>query len=360
LPKRLVNKKFLQEQAIKLYTEEFLSLNQVAEVLNISQRQVFRFVKGKTRSIVESRRITSKVKNLDFFDNIDSEEKAYFLGLIYSDGCLHENRGVTISLEITDKHLIEKFSSIFNSNITYETTSNGSIHCQTSIWSVYITRSLEKVGIYPRKSSLKDVDILNNLPKHLLRHFIRGFLDGDGCIYESRKDTYGVTLSGNNENFIFKLAEEIKDNCDFNYLRISKNCKCNCRSITIHGNLKSKVFLDWLYKDSSIFMYRKKAIYEKIVVQVNNKKFTGVRFDKRNGKFRAVLGYEGKRTYSKFCISEQQAAELYDKMATKQNYERYQLNFPERYEEYLKKIIPIYSKEKGGPHATLEMHQVSP
>ena len=57
-----------------------------------------------------------KTINENYFDEINSEEKAYFLGLLYADGCNHnldKKKKISISLQEEDKFILEQFSRIY-------------------------------------------------------------------------------------------------------------------------------------------------------------------------------------------------------------------------------------------------------
>ena len=57
--------------------------------------------------------------NIDetFFDVIDTEEKAYFLGFLYADGYNNTDRNsVALSLNEDDKEILEKFNNLLQSN----------------------------------------------------------------------------------------------------------------------------------------------------------------------------------------------------------------------------------------------------
>ena len=53
------------------------------------------------------------IKNDHYFDNIDTEEKAYIFGLFCADGWLTKKNGVGIYLKEEDKYMVEKFASCF-------------------------------------------------------------------------------------------------------------------------------------------------------------------------------------------------------------------------------------------------------
>lgn len=57
------------------------------------------------------------ITNNTYFDNIDTEDKAYFLGLIYADGCNDiPNNRLIITLIHTDGYLLERLNSLVNIN----------------------------------------------------------------------------------------------------------------------------------------------------------------------------------------------------------------------------------------------------
>lgn len=57
--------------------------------------------------------------NDSFFEKIDTEEKAYFLGLFYADGCNYINGNasrVALSLQEDDKKILEIFNNFIYPN----------------------------------------------------------------------------------------------------------------------------------------------------------------------------------------------------------------------------------------------------
>ena len=74
-----------------------------ATILNIVKRNG-----GQSKSNSEAHTIYHC--NDNYFSIIDSEDKAYFLGLLYSDGCIHDSQSrFLISLQEEDKYILELF-----------------------------------------------------------------------------------------------------------------------------------------------------------------------------------------------------------------------------------------------------------
>lgn len=136
-----------------------------------------------------------KYINEHIFDIIDTQEKAYWLGLLYADGyvTLYHKKGERYSLELClkDKEHIEKFITFLGDKEHKPTKKivqlNGKefIHWRYAVYSKQLSTSLVKNGCLERKSLILKFPTLNIVPENLRCHFIRGYVDGDGSIGES-------------------------------------------------------------------------------------------------------------------------------------------------------------------------------
>ena len=115
--------------------------------------------------------------NHQFFNEIDSELKAYLLGWLMSDGYVTSRDRVGIKLNKQDIEIIELFKNSIAPNITI--TNDGDGRC-VQFSSKELHNAAIKCGILPNKTycQLHIPDIKNDLK----RHFIRGYFDGDGSI----------------------------------------------------------------------------------------------------------------------------------------------------------------------------------
>ena len=124
-----------------------------------------------------------KVYNENYFEKIDSEDKAYFLGLIYSDGCIVNNQDeyrykITLKLHIKDKHILEDFIKSVSGEMSLWFHGQRDI-CEVNLSGKKIVKDLEEKGLHPNKTfTIKYPEISEELE----RHFLRGYFDGDGCI----------------------------------------------------------------------------------------------------------------------------------------------------------------------------------
>ena len=127
-----------------------------------------------------------------FFKSIDVEIQAYLLGFHASDGSVDEKRK-TFRIQLSKKDseiiylfrdFISKNARIFQHDGHLLNGRNGEIYKQNpaigiDITSAELTNSLVNLGFGYRKT-YKELH-LPNIKYELLRHFIRGYFDGDGC-----------------------------------------------------------------------------------------------------------------------------------------------------------------------------------
>lgn len=126
-----------------------------------------------------------------FFDSINTEAKAYFLGLLWADGSISKsakrcsaNNRLQISQKIDDINQLHNLQKALKSNyLLYTSTTNNSYSknhkiATLSINSVYLVNKLESLGVYNKENRTS----IPKLPNNLIHHFIRGYFDGDGCL----------------------------------------------------------------------------------------------------------------------------------------------------------------------------------
>lgn len=248
------------EKIIELYNKG-LNTAQIAEELGCCHSNISKRLK---KIGIEYQRDYSKVRrsrlgryevDVNFFDFIDSEAKAYFLGLMYSDGSVTKDFFYT---KLKDEDILQKFRQ--------ELKSNAPIKRIEKPWSAYkivincqeLCKQLIKHGCVPNKTRVIQVP---NLRKDLYRHFIRGFFDGDGClqlndkIYHCRFDITCASLK-----FLEQLRPIITQHAKTNgYL--GKETKYEVWHLNYNGHQVEDI-LDWLYKDSHFYLQRKYDKYQ--------------------------------------------------------------------------------------------------
>lgn len=210
--------------------------------------------------------------NETFFDIIDTEEKAYFLGFLYADG--YNNRtynSVRLVLKEEDFPILNKLNSLIypDKPLTFtkkqkKTYSN--TYC-LRIVNKHISQKLEQLGCGQAKTHT--IRFPEFLDFHLLRHFIRGYFDGDGHVSLNHIDPYVSIVS--NEDFCGRLAYWISGIVGINVNIYSSKRSNNISAINVAGIYQVGKFLDWLYNDAIIYMDRKRDRYLKIKEEINKK-----------------------------------------------------------------------------------------
>ncbi len=201
--------------------------------------------------------------NEEYFKNINTENKAYWLGFLYADGCISEKRnGVCLSLQEEDKEILEKFNKDLESNRpipTYKPSSKFPYRknmSQLNIVNKYFYKHLIDKGCFANKSLILEFPTDLQVPKELVRHFIRGYFDGDGSVYISSKKL-SVELIGTPE-FISVCQSILMNEVGLNKttLYAKKNTKNTVR-MRYSGTRQCIKIFKYLYEDSSVFLERK-------------------------------------------------------------------------------------------------------
>lgn len=221
--------------------------------------------------------------NEEYFDNIDTPNKAYILGLLYADGSNNFSKyTVSISLEEQDKHILESIKKElkYTKELEYLDYSNKHDFGYTYknqyrllFFSKKICESLSKKGMYPNKSLI--LEFPNWLNDNLKKHFIRGYFDGDGSYCPSLRS------NGKFQPLITFTSTEIFCNDLQKYLIKELNIPCgniydaSCHNgitkvLSFAGRKQVKTFLDWLYKDAELYLYRKYKKYMDSLPYLNN------------------------------------------------------------------------------------------
>ena len=192
----------------------------------------------------------------DFFKEIDTEEKAYILGFLFADGSVGKNQ-ISITLKADD---IEVLNNIKNNIYLCDRpikTYRG--YKRLVISSKKMVNDLISLGCVPRKTfKLK----FPKLKKSLVKHFIRGYFDGDGSVYIS-ENTLNMSIVGT-INFLTTCQKILIKKCNLNETEFDNRHperKNNIRSLRYGGNIIMNRFYHYIYDDSTIFLTRKKQIF---------------------------------------------------------------------------------------------------
>ena len=255
----------------KTLLPEFLngkSLTQIAKEYKVCRGTLALRLKQDGYQIINHQNETKFNENI--FDSIDTEEKAYWLGFLFADGALSLSKSNTskprycleLSLQLSDIVHLDKFNHFMQhnkNNIKYD-----SYRCRWMISNKHLWETLNSYGCTPQKSlTLKFPKLEIFKDKSLIRHFIRGYFDGDGCIsrhVHSKSVSLNVSVIGTPE-FLNEL--EINGGFSKNSLRRIKDYRRSSQTIDLSFKKSEAIqFLNFLYKDSTIYLDRKYKLYQ--------------------------------------------------------------------------------------------------
>lgn len=200
--------------------------------------------------------------NEDYFNRIETEHQAYFLGLMASDGCITDENKLLIGLAREDGNILNLFKRcIHYTGPLYEIagrTKNHKDQTRLQIRNKTLYEALKSHGITERKSlSLK----FPKLQIDMTPHFIRGYFDGDGSV----KFNHGVIqirFTGTLE-FLTKLQEILMERCQLSKVQMYQANKAkNTFELTYGGDTQGLRIYDYLYGNCSYFMPRKKERFD--------------------------------------------------------------------------------------------------
>jgi intein/homing endonuclease len=208
--------------------------------------------------------------NQHYFDIIDTQDKAYWLGFLYADGCNYEDRNeLKLCLNINDSLHIHKFLTAIESNQPLVINA-GNIRdntIQVTICNGHFSRALAKQGCTKVKSFTIRFPILR---EDLISHFMRGYFDGDGCITGSHLHaSFNITT---NLMFAMEYQEQLVKYCNLTKTKLyvknkdkSKEQYARANAMRYSGNHNLKRIYSFIYNNASIFLPRKKLKFEQIL-----------------------------------------------------------------------------------------------
>ena len=276
--KKVSKLEIYKDEMIRLYIEEHLSTIDISNIYNIPVSTVYYTMKEIWNVNIRNYREMSKYTvNHNSFGSISTEEQAYWLGFMYADGYI-SNDYIGIALALKDISHLEKFKSFVGSNHsikTYKTKSNDLVktenyYARILFKSSIMAKDLIKLGCVENKSLKLMFPSEELLPQKLVKHFLRGYFDGDGSLVLS-ENSINFKILGTSEFLqgVINVLNKNIEKYDFkeNLIRNSKDTDKNSFCISYGGRNKTKEVMDWIYGESSIYLDRK---YEKYL-ELNKK-----------------------------------------------------------------------------------------
>ena len=209
--------------------------------------------------------------NENYFNKIDSHEKAYFLGFIAADGCIvdHSNTGrideLAINIHEKDSIILETLTAeLERETPLYKIPSKNQVSIRLT--SQVLCDDLKSYGLGYRKS-LTLPNIYQNIPLEFRGSFTLGYFDGDGWISPNktphsprdkiynhatvgfcgtRDFLHGIASTANLQSYAFKFSPGT-----------SSGSVNGIFTLTFASSAEINRIYHFMYSDCSIFLKRK-------------------------------------------------------------------------------------------------------
>lgn len=205
--------------------------------------------------------------NEKFFENIDNENKAYWLGFLYADGGINvgkRSKNLEITLGERDKDHLTKFIHDIQGNMpirekTVKLKGKEYKSYRVNICSSKLCEDLINLGCTPNKSLT--LTFPQDIEPHLYPHFIRGYLDGDGTISTRCR----ISICGTYD-FLYSLQQHLIKELDITKVKILSDKRAKHYQYERVGANALKI-LDYLYSNAEVYLDRK---YDKAIAYLNS------------------------------------------------------------------------------------------
>lgn len=221
------------------------SVASIADTLGVSRNTIHKKLSDAGIS-------TQRLKfNHDFFEIIHDEATAYWFGFIMADGCVSLSQSPKVQIRLHEKDIehLRAWHKALNSCLSVG-SSNGIAY--STHYSRKMCDDLIKHGCVPRKSWALDYPY--HIDTALRNHFVRGYFDGDGCVYHNN-DTNNWQLSFvGTERMILGIQHDLGTSVKLQH-------PSNAFKIDIHGNQQVARCMQYMYTNATIWLSRKKEKY---------------------------------------------------------------------------------------------------
>lgn len=262
----------IDKNDVKNLYEKNLSQKEISKILNVSQSYISRVINQfglkRDKSILNLNKVYI---DINYFKNIDSGEKSYWLGFICADGNINKNNN-KMTLTSKDLEVIEKFKKCVKSGhqISYyeyldKRTNKIYERYAIQVTTKPFTTNLINLGVTNKKTNSLNFP---NIKEKFYPNFIAGLFDGDGSIcYRKRNNQLLISLISTLEILNF-IQDYIRLNFGIKKTKcqIVTNKKNNVYKMLLYEKNDVLSFLNFIYGDinlKNIYLQRKYNIYKK-------------------------------------------------------------------------------------------------
>ena len=254
------------------YNKTDMNFNEISNLLQVSERSFARVLKENNINTSLKNRYTL---NENYFDTINSEHKSYFLGFLFADGFVGDDKfnNIVLSVHEKDRTILDIFKKELNFTGNIRTNKNKIGYKKTGIQYVinfsskHMAETLRTYGLVKnRKSIIKNIP--SCIPNNLINHFIRGYFDGDGSVCAYNKKNNVKLKDGSIKTYHYKkvkidlicnkdFGETIMKYIGINSCHFSKS-KCNdLYYLSIQAKNDLCIYKSYIYNNATIYLNRK-------------------------------------------------------------------------------------------------------
>jgi len=248
-----------EEELRRFYNEANMTQKEIANYYGCGRNTIYRRMQEYDIEVRDNSHSISYLNvNEDYFEEIDTKKKAYWVGFITGDGNVYNNM-LSFNLSKNDKQQLKKFKDDIKSQhkLSDVECNNG---VKLAITRKKIVEDLINLGIVPDKSH-KNISI-PNVPDKFINHFIRGLFDADGGVYK-RENYYGQEFEITGSERIINEVNDILVELVGNRNKITDNGDCVDLNFYAYDDLKT--IYHYLYDDADRYLERKKETFDEVV-----------------------------------------------------------------------------------------------
>jgi len=206
--------------------------------------------------------------NENYFEVVDTPEKAYWLGFIFGDGCITPRTScLQIGLQARDRGHLVKFLKAIGSNHPIKEYKNngfgkGKTYVKIAICNKKMALDLQNYNVIQNKTY--DLNWPNKLNDNLWSHFIRGKFDSDGCLCITNPKKFYFCITSFTR-FLGELKEKIEQKVDVNCLinEFYSVEGSSASNLWVSGNRQIIKILDWIFANhGGAYLDRKYELYK--------------------------------------------------------------------------------------------------
>lgn len=251
---------------------ENYALLKYKKLLRVQIAQEFGIAEWKLKRIIAQNgwgTVRPTFSNISAFDEY-SEESCYWAGFLAADGCVDNKNRVRLMLKYEDINHLEKFRGFLQSQHKIASNTDKYNRASLELTSKELCEALEiNFNIVPLKSLV--LEFPTQVPDEMLKHYIRGYFDGDGSACESFSNrnsltkSFYATFSSGSSSFSVYLFNYLANKLSLGGTLQDFRPEVEKHQLKYNTN-DAKTLLEWMYSGACVYLDRKHEIYNRVVV----------------------------------------------------------------------------------------------